>query len=82
MASSNDCWGIAVTVASEVYRSSWDELKSAMDFWDELTGMDKFYLKLTWKAPAKIRIHKIYIPKKQYQRTFKGIAFRIGGSKK
>lgn len=82
MASSNDYWGVVATVAPDVYESIWNCQDRGARLFYEMFEQDKFYLRLTWKAPAKIKTKKIYVPKKQYQRTFKGITFRIGGSKK
>lgn len=82
MPSTNDYWGMVGTVAPEVYRSSWDKLKSAENLFYELFEKDKFYLRLTWKVQSKVKVKKIYVPKRQYQKMFTGITFRIGGSKK
>lgn len=42
---------------------------------------DMAQLKLTW-LPAKARLTPACPPKKRYQKTFTGMRFRIGGSKK
>lgn len=42
---------------------------------------DTAQLILTW-LPAKVRLTPACTPKKRYQKTFTGMRFRIGGSKK
>lgn len=42
---------------------------------------DMAQLRLTW-IPAKVKLTPACTPKKRYQKTFTGMRFRIGGSKK
>lgn len=46
-----------------------------------LVREDMAQLRLTW-LPAKARLTPACTPKKRYQKTFTGMRFRIGGSKK
>lgn len=58
---------------------------SPISRWLEIREMlvreDMAQLRLTW-LPAKARLTPACPPKKRYQKTFTGMRFRIGGSKK
>lgn len=55
---------------------------SADEFMDLLISLDIFYLRLTWYAPKKSKQIRPYFPRRMYQKSFTGVRFRIGGSKK
>lgn len=55
--------------------SRWLEVRDILD------REDMAQLRLTW-LPAKARLTPACTPKKRYQKTFTGMRFRIGGSKK